>query len=63
MLVREFYTTRNDGVSLFRTYSDIGNYIVQNETNTMYTEAIDVEDAPYTYTETDEPIVEDDNQS
>ena len=58
MIVREFYRTRNDGVSLFRTYSDIGNYIVQNETNTKYTEAIDVENAPYTYSETDEKIEE-----
>ena len=30
--------------------------ILQNETGTTYAEAIDVENAPYTYTETDEPI-------
>lgn len=56
MIVKEFYTTRKDGVNLFRTYSDEGMYIVQNETNTKYTEAIDVENAPYTYTETSEKI-------
>lgn len=33
-----------------------GFYILQNETNIEYTEAIDVENAPYTYSETDKPI-------
>ena len=33
-----------------------GFHILQNETQTKYTEAIDVEDAPYTYSETDEKI-------
>ena len=56
MIVREFHSTRKDGVNLFRTYSDIGNYILQNETQTQYAEAIDVENAPYTYSETDKPI-------
>ena len=56
MIVREFYKTRKDGVNLFRTYSDEGLYILQNETSVKYAEAIDVEDAPYTYSETDEKI-------
>ena len=58
MIVREFYSTRKDGVNLFRTYSDEGFYILQRETNTKYTEAIDVENAPYTYRETNERIEE-----
>jgi len=58
MLQREFYKTRNDGVNLFLTYSDEGMYILQLETNTKYTDAIDVENAPYTYIETNEPIEE-----
>ena len=33
-----------------------GFYILQNETNVEYDEAIDVENAPYTYSETDKPI-------
>jgi predicted RNA-binding protein YlxR (DUF448 family) len=33
-----------------------GFYILQNETNIEYAEAIDVENAPYTYSETDKPI-------
>lgn len=58
MIVREFYKTRNDGVNLFRTYSDEGLYIMQVPTAIKYAEAIDVEYAPYTYLETNEPIEE-----
>ena len=56
MIVREFYTQRKDGVKLYRTYSDAGMMIRQNETGMEYAEAIDVEGAPYTYEETDMSI-------
>ena len=56
MIVTEYYMTRKDGVVLNRTYSDEGFYIVQNETGIKYAEAVDVEGAPYTYTETDELV-------
>ena len=56
MIVREFYRTRNDGVNLYRTYSDEGRLIIQNETGITYDEAIDVENAPYTYSESDEEL-------
>ena len=56
MIKTEFYRQRNDEVNLYRTYSDEGYMIIQNETGITYTEAIDVEDAPYTYSETNEPI-------
>lgn len=56
MIVREFYRTRKDGVSLYRTYSDAGYLIQQTQTGAEYAEAIDVADAPYTYTETETPI-------
>lgn len=56
MIVKEAYKTRADGVKLFRTYSDEGKKIIQNETGIEYTEAIDVENAPYTYTESDEDV-------
>ena len=56
MIVREDYKTRSDGVKLLRTYSDDGKCIIQNETGIVYEEAIDVEDAPYTYTESTEDI-------
>ena len=56
MIVKEYYKTRTDGVKLFRIYSDAGVKIVQNETGVVYHEAIDVENAPYTYSESDETI-------
>ena len=56
MIQREFYTQRKDGVKLYRTYSDAGMIIRQNETGVEYAEAIDVENAPYTYTETETQI-------
>ena len=56
MIQREFYKQRKDGVKLYRTYSDAGMMIRQNETGVEYAEAIDVESASYTYTETETPI-------
>lgn len=53
MIIKELYMTRADGVKLFRSYSDEGKQIIQNETGEIYDEAIDVENAPYTYTESD----------
>lgn len=53
MVVKEFYRTREDGVVLFRTYSDAGLYIKQVETGAEYSEAIDVDGSPFTYEETD----------
>jgi hypothetical protein len=53
MIVREFYKTRNDGVSLNRTYSDKEKYIKKVGTEEMYSEAIDIDGAPYVYEETD----------
>lgn len=58
MIKKEFYKTRKDGVNLYRTYSDEGYRIKQIETGNIYDEAIDVEDAPYTYEETDMSIEE-----
>jgi hypothetical protein len=56
MIVTEYFMTREDGVVLNRTYSDAGFYIVQNETGIEYSEAVDVEGASYTYSETDKLI-------
>ena len=67
MIVKEYYTTREDGVKLYRSHSDKGvkirkivvtwngKRIVKDE---VYAEAIDVEGAPYVYEETDERVVE-----
>lgn len=56
MIVREFYTERMDGVKLYRTYSDANKYIQKIGTTEVYSEAIDVENAPYKYEETDKEI-------
>ena len=58
MIVREYYMTRRDGIRLFRTYSDKNLYIIQEQTNDLYDEAIDVENAPYTYIESTQLIEE-----
>ena len=56
MIQQELYAVRNDGVKLFKTYSD-GNFkIRQVETGHIYDMAIDVEGAPFTYEETEEKI-------
>lgn len=56
MIKREFFETRNDGVNLYRTYSDKGHRIRQLETDNIFDEAIDVEDSNYTYEEIEEFI-------
>ena len=58
MIITEFYKTRKDGVNLYRNYSDEHKYILQVETGVEYAEAIDVENATYTYTETNKDIPE-----
>lgn len=56
MIVREFYQRRSDGVNLFISYSDAGFKLHKVGTDEIYDEAIDVEDAPFQYEETDEPV-------
>ena len=57
MIDREFHRTREDGVNLYRTFTNKNVYIRQEQTGEEYpVEAIDVENAPYTYIETDIPI-------
>ena len=56
MIIKEFYKKRSDGVNLYRTYSDSRLMIRQVETGNVYAEAIDVENAAYTYEETDMSI-------
>lgn len=58
MIVREFYETRFDGVNLYKTYSDTNHYIRQKETGVVYSDAVDVENASYTYEETEQLIEE-----
>ena len=60
MIIREFFETREDGVNLYRTYSDQGFMVRQIETGILYSEPIDIEDAPFTYEESD-VLIERDN--
>ena len=65
----KFYMTRSDGVNLYRfavPNTKTGDEwdrpqfkIRQDQTGILYDEAIDVENAPFTYTETDIPAESD----
>ncbi len=57
MIIREFYKTRSDGVNLYRTFSDENRMIRKVGTDKIYSEAIDVEAAGYSYGETDLPAI------
>lgn len=57
MIITEFYRTRNDGVRLFKTFSNKNKYIRKVGTNKEYEEAIDVENSGFEYEETDKEIV------
>ena len=48
--------TRKDGVKLYKTYSDKNKYIRKVGTEEEYDIAIDIENAPYTYEETEKEI-------
>ena len=56
MIVKEFFKTRKGGVKLYRTYSSQNYMIKKVGTEEIYSEAIDVEDANFTYEETDQLI-------
>lgn len=52
MIVKEFYLLREDGVKLYKTFSDENFYIKKIDSDELYVSAIDVEDSNYTYEET-----------
>lgn len=54
MIKVEFFRTREDGIDLYRTYSDENYLIEQVSTGAIYEEA--VEEEPQEYIETDEKI-------
>lgn len=45
MIKKEYYKTREDGVVLYKTYSDIDHKIINKRTGDVYSEAIDVSEA------------------
>lgn len=56
MIKREFYKERNDGVKLYKTYSDENYKIQKVGTDEIYDEAIDIENTSFEYEETTEKI-------
>jgi hypothetical protein len=58
MIITEYFRTREDGVVLNRTYSDIGMMIERD--GVRYSEAVDPAELNRQYTETDEPIAGED---
>lgn len=56
MIKQEKITINNK--ELLHTYSDNNKYILQVETNVEYREAYDVIPCKYTYTETEEIVIE-----
>lgn len=57
MVIREYFKTRSDGIKLYKHYSDNNKMIIQLQTGVEYDEAIDVENAPFTYVESTNDIV------
>lgn len=56
MIKTEFFIEREDGIKLYKTYSDNEKMnLLQNETGIIYSEAIDVENSGYTYSEIEKP--------
>ena len=56
MIVKEYYGIRKDKVKLYKTYSDNNKIIHKIGTDEEYNIAIDVENAPFEYEETDKDI-------
>lgn len=62
-IVKEFYRTRKDGINLYKIYSNVNLYIHKIGTEEIYTEVIDIENAPYEYEETEEEIKEEEEDA
>ena len=55
LIKTEFYSIRDDGVRLERTFSDINHYIERD--GLLFEEAIDPVESGRVYTETDKEII------
>lgn len=60
MIVQE--RTTINGTEFLHTYSDSGMMLLQTETGTLYGDAIDIIPCRYTYTETEQPVEEEDHE-
>lgn len=59
MIKKEFYSTRKDGINLYRTYSTENLYVQKVGTDEIDEEFVDIENAPYEYTEINKKIIKD----
>ena len=57
MIVKEYYGTTQEGVKLYKTYSNSNCYIQKAGTSEIYTEAIDVENSVFKYIELDKQFI------
>lgn len=57
-IITEYFCTRTDGVVLNRTYSDSGMMVERD--GVLYDEAIDPAELGRVYTESEQPVTEDD---
>ena len=55
---KEFYVELADGTKLYRTFSDEGKQIIQNETGVIFDDAVDVEGATFTYSEVETKVIQ-----
>lgn len=53
---KEFCFELADGTRLFRTFSDEGKQIIQNETGVIFEDAVDVEGTIFSYSETETKV-------
>lgn len=51
MILREYYTTTESGIKLYRTYSNTNHYIQKIGTTEKYIEAIEAGDSTFEYEE------------
>ena len=57
MIRSEIYEIKENGIKLYKTYSDEQYKIQQVDTGYIYDEAIDIENSIHTYIETTEKII------
>lgn len=55
-------TMQINGKDFIHTWSDADKYILQKETNILYSDAIDISPCPYTYEESDQSIEMDEEE-
>ena len=55
---KEFCFELADGTKLYRSFSDEGKQIIQNETGVIFDDAVDVESATFTYSEAETKVIQ-----